>query len=199
MGAETVDAAVLERLLIDRQLGELQPDAARLLKAYLELCPGARGAAEHVEATVTLARQAVSMEEARIGAMPPLSSRAVAATCGGKIGSRMRQAAWKPAPPVGPAGWVRTWTRRAAIAATIGLAFVLGHLTGGNTAPQPFGIISMVPEDIERANVHDQTNPPEAFWSIERLRRAAGDRAPEAQPRVIWTSPLGPPRIGANT
>jgi anti-sigma factor RsiW len=199
MGAETVDAATIERLLIDRRLGELQPDAARLLEAYLELCPGARGAAEHVEATMTLARQAVSMEEARIGAMPPLSSRVVAATCGGEIRSRTRQAAWKPALAAGPAGWVRTWTRRAAIAATIGLAFALGHLTGGNTPPQPLGIISMVPEDIERTKVHGQTNPPEAFWSIERLRRAAGDLAPEARPRVIWTSPLGPPRIGANT
>lgn len=190
-----MDAETLERLLIDRRLGELPPDAARLLDAYLELSPGERGIGARVETTLELARQAVSAERSEVGPVPMLSSRALAA-----LHAAQGPTISKEAPRRGSTlGRVGAWGRRTAVAATIGLAFVLGYLTSGGAAPRPFGIVAIAPGESRQAAVHKTAETPEAFWSIERLRKAASDRAPETRPRIIWSSPLGHPRMGENT
>lgn len=51
----------LEALVIDRELGELSPEAADLLEAYLRLSPAARGPAEAMAGTVRATRDAVRL------------------------------------------------------------------------------------------------------------------------------------------
>jgi anti-sigma-K factor RskA len=50
----------LRALLIDRQLGELPPDVAELLDAYVEAVPAARAEADAVAGTVTTTRETIS-------------------------------------------------------------------------------------------------------------------------------------------
>src|SRR5512139_707108 len=73
-GQSIMDPATLERLLIDRRLGELPPDAAALLDAYLQLEAGGRALAEEVDKTIAAAER-VSRDEhpARDWPMPPLA------------------------------------------------------------------------------------------------------------------------------
>jgi anti-sigma factor RsiW len=49
----------LRALLIDRQLGELPPDVAELLDAYVGAVPAARAEADSVAGTVTTTRETV--------------------------------------------------------------------------------------------------------------------------------------------
>ena len=49
----------LRALLVDRQLGELTPDVAGLLDAYLEAVPSARAEADAVARTVSTTRETV--------------------------------------------------------------------------------------------------------------------------------------------
>ena len=59
MGEAIVNPETLEALVVDRELGELSPEAAELLEAYLRLSPEARGHARAMAETVRTARGAV--------------------------------------------------------------------------------------------------------------------------------------------
>ncbi len=59
MGVMTMKPEALDALVVDRELGELSPEAADLLDAYLRLCPDARGPAEAMADAVRATRDAV--------------------------------------------------------------------------------------------------------------------------------------------
>jgi hypothetical protein len=181
-----VDTQTLERLLIDRRLGELPPDSARLLDAYERLCPGVADLAAQLDATLDVARQAILSETTSRSAMPLLPSR-------------MTNTGRSPTPRARKFAWAVAWGRRTAVAAIIALAFALGHFTGGGKAREGGPIMAIAHATAGTAAQPETATTSGAFWSLERIKKAAGDRAPEARPQVIWSSPLGPPQIGGNT
>jgi hypothetical protein len=181
-----MDAQTLERLLIDRRLGELPPDSALLLDAYEKLCPEVADSAAQIDATLDAARRAILTERTNSTGMPALSNRLT--NTGRLLPAR-----------AGKFVWAVTWGRRAAVAAIIALAFILGHVTGSGRTREGGPIMAIAHAGAGALAQPETATTPGAFWSIERIRKAAGDRAPEARPQVIWSSPLGPPQIGGNT
>jgi anti-sigma factor RsiW len=94
----------LERLLIDRASGDLEPDVKELLEAHLEHDPAARKEAREIEETLRLARRAladqkvVPLPQSRPSWRVPSWAWAMAACfiCGlflGIFGARERSAA----------------------------------------------------------------------------------------------------------
>ena len=68
-----IDREILERLLIDRALGELSPDAEALLEDYLAREPEASEEAEEIARAADLARRALTpSEEVDSHPLPPL-------------------------------------------------------------------------------------------------------------------------------
>lgn len=109
MTPETLDA-----LVVDRELGELSPEAVDLLDAYLRLCPDARGPAEAMAGTVRATRDAVRL-------FPDLA----------------------PVPRLSPGVCVfrSPWLARAAAAALmlgagVGIGRYAGHPGAGTSSPQ---------------------------------------------------------------
>ncbi len=179
-----MDDKTLERLLIDREVGELSPDANRLIEAYLEVSPQHADLAESVGATIALARQAEgSGQVPPAETLPPLTDRVVA----GRRGESLPTRSPKDAAP-GP----RVWPRRLAVAAAILGAFFLG----GRAGPQPKqagltdGPITRRSTDLRDAG---------GFWSYNRLQESRAGRPGGSIPRIKWTTPLGPPRVGEQT
>lgn len=101
----------LDALVVDRELGELSPEAVDLLEAYLRLCPEARGPAETMAGAVRATREAVR-------GSPDLAPV-----------SRLRPVA---------ADFRSPWLARAAAALlALGAGVVLGRYTGGTDASVP--------------------------------------------------------------
>ena len=158
-----LDTDTLERLATDRAVGELAPDTAELLNAYLDHDPGAGRLAQQVERTVGLARQAMGPERLDVS-LPPFAGLA-----------RYR---------------TRLWLRHAALAAAcamvgLGLGLWLGPVapTHGTDGAQPVARHSQAADDAGSPG----------FWSVSRLldRSAERDRSvhlvwdsPVAKPRL---------------
>ncbi|MBN2563122.1 MAG: hypothetical protein JXQ75_19525 [Phycisphaerae bacterium] len=164
----------LEQLLIDRRLGELSPDVATLLDAYLRLCPDRGSAAEGVIITIDLAERALNRPHARPEhAMPPPSRRLAMPSPG-------RRSLWG------------TWHRRFAVAAAIALAFVLGNLSELRQ-----GTITRT--DTSVTGLSNSVRRSSGFWSLERLHKPPRPRPTGNSQRLEWTTPLSQPRIGEQT
>lgn len=104
----------LQALLVDRELGELPPDVAELLNAYLEMTPAARQEQDAMSKTVRTARETVRR-------FPELARGTEA----------------QPAPRVVPlARWLAPWLARAAVmAALAGLSAWVGYRAGVGSIP----------------------------------------------------------------
>ncbi len=179
-----MDEKVLERLVIDREVGELSADASRLLEAYLEVSTEHADLAKSVPATIALARRAVgSGQVPAVEAMPPLSSRAAA---GRQAGSAPYRSVMNAAP--GP----RAWPRGLTVAAAILVAFFLGSRAGPESEPA-----GLTGGQITRRST--ETRDAGGFWSYNRLQESRAGRPAGSIPRIKWTTPLGPPRVGEQT
>jgi hypothetical protein len=179
-----MDEKVLERLLIDREVGELSADASRLLEAYLEVSTEHADLAKSVPATIALARRAVgSGQVPPAETMPPLTNRVVAGRRGESLPTRLTK---------GAAPWPRAWPRGLAVAAAILVAFFLGSRAG----PQP-GPAGLTSRHITRLST--ETRDAGGFWSYNRLQESRAGRPAGSIPRIKWTTPLGPPRVGEQT
>lgn len=162
-----MDRATMERLLIDRRLGELPPDTQRLLDAYLQFSPADAAVTEEIDAILDLAAQALRPEPpAAPKELPPFSLP-------------------KPitSSPAQPTRWL-------ALAASIALAFYLGT----RSAQSPTATLDR-PGDIVRLSPVSTAETAE-FWSVakfvsDRARPQTADGA-----RIEWTSPLVWPQIG---
>jgi len=103
----------LRALLADRELGELAPDVAELLDAYLEAVPAVRAEADAMTRTIRTARETVR----RFPNLAPTSETEVESRGGPMI------------------GWLVPWLARAmaliAVAALAGwLGYRAGHIAG---------------------------------------------------------------------
>lgn len=108
-----MNAETLESLVVDRELGELSPEAADLLDAYLVLRPEARGQAEAMAAAVGVARTTVR----KFPGLAPIPRRG----------------------PVPLSGWTPWLARAAAAALLLGGGVWIGRradvLTAGASSP----------------------------------------------------------------
>jgi hypothetical protein len=164
----------LERLLIDRHLGELPSDASDLLDAYVAQNPSAAAAQARVQLALDLARRAMQpAHDERTPALPPLSR--------------------KPLPRVRPGKpHFRAWARQAALAAAIILAFMLGTRLNSPLMPTitPHGTTELVTAEHSRGPA-----PTDGFWTLSGRDRAASRMAPN-RPHVDWPAPFTPPWKG---
>lgn len=106
----------LESLVVDRELGELSPETADLLEAYLRLSPSARARAGAMAATVGVAR-------ATVRKYPALA----------------------PAPRMGPVplpGWTSWLPRAAAAALLLGGGVWIGRRAEVGSAGTPAPLIA---------------------------------------------------------
>jgi anti-sigma factor RsiW len=101
-------------LLVDRELGELAPDIAELLDAYIEAVPAARAEADAMARTVNTARETVRRFPELVPASEPAAD-----------------------PQVIPiVYWLAPWlARAAALVAVAALAGWLGYRAGHTTIP----------------------------------------------------------------
>jgi anti-sigma factor RsiW len=164
MNPKTLDA-----LLLDRAAGQLPADVAQLLDAYLAQHPAAAAQGRRYDATVNMIRAASPQSTtARDIQVPPFPAQRIEAAR-----SRRR---------------VVAIVRPLAIAACLGLAFILG----GKLAQSPGR-----PEPITIA-VADAA-PNGGFWAYPAARAAATSPRALASSPVRWSSPLRWPQPGGSS
>lgn len=152
---------MLESLLLDRTLGELSPEVSELLDAYLQLVPHVGAQAKTFDATVQLARRAVS---------PPAPA---------------------PVPPIPLHKPMGHWRREAlALAATLCLGALVGWTLAHRSSPSDVVAVAAGPtladggfSSGERASVARTT-----FWSMSHF---VGSHPSGVTPRnnpypVLW-------------
>ncbi len=177
-----MDTDTLERLMIDRALGGLPPDAEVLLSAYLADHPDARAIAERIEETVTSAKAALADD--RPAWMPPFPAETI------RRGFSARRR------------WVFI-ARAAGLAACvlIGVGLHLAWTSGGvgdTTGAPPSGIRERAPFVLNRQAAAAEPQGP-GFWSARRWYERTEQRRLDSGRRVIWDSPLSLPRLGDAT
>ncbi len=176
-----MDTQTLERLLIDRALGQLPPDTRELLDAWLAEHPSAKALNQAVEETVTAARSALA--ESPPSMVPPF-----------------------PAKAIGRAGRLAPGWRMAGKAASLAACVLIGvglhaawkaESSQDAAPPEAVRIVRNV-QPIPFAQAAAEPESP-GFWSAKRLEEQARQRRPERGKRVIWDSPLSTPRLGDTT
>ncbi|HKQ49332.1 MAG TPA: hypothetical protein VJZ71_14775 [Phycisphaerae bacterium] len=186
-----MDHETLERLLIDRQLGELPPDTQRLLEAYMQLSPADAGTSEEIHAVIDVASQALRAEPPPTPEeLPPLSLSAPQASS-----RRLDAASLKPQ---------ASRARPLALAASIVLAFLLGtRWVQQPDAPMDRKI--QIADALSSSSLKPQAPSlvDAEFWSVaryaaNRARPQSADRQSVGadQTRIEWTSPLVWPQSG---
>jgi anti-sigma factor RsiW len=166
---------LLEKLLIDRHLGELPPDAAALLDEYLALRPEAAANAGRIGATLDLARDALgSLEPRAADSLPRLrpSGRA------GRIGRA-------------PAGQHVPLLRPVALAACLVLAFLLGR----RMSLPPAGVAERPPVEFAAGGGAAIAAPAGEFWSVRQWRETAAAQ-PSPRRTLNWSTPTAWPQPG---
>lgn len=173
-----MDRKTMERLLIDRRLGELSPDTQRLLEAYLQTSPVDAATTEEIDSIIDLAAQAMRPGSALSPEELPLLSLSAPQTT--SLKSQIRRGG----PQV-------SWLRPLALAAAVLLAFYLGtRTTPRSSAPSDrAGVIARV--------IPYSPGETGEFWSVakyaaDRARLQTSDRrsAVADTARIEWTSPL---------
>jgi hypothetical protein len=165
-----MDQQTLERLVMDRELGELSADGADLLAAYLHDHPKDAAACDGFALALNDARRAVGARRGAAGLKKLDAARVSRAL---RIGDmKVVAARWRPL----------------AVAAALAMAFLLGSATRtqpGDSARRTFA----------QSEQSGQPAPSETgeFWSIKRYITAPPRKA---SPTVIWTSPLAKPQLG---
>jgi hypothetical protein len=166
-----MNTETLERLLMDRALGELPEDSAKLLESYLALRPEHARLAIEIEEMIVQARRVLRPETQR--KTEPLPPRRI-----------VRSPRGSTALPI------HTWARRLAVAAAIGVSFYLG--TWYEPKPRLDG-----PETSQRMGRKDRlaSGRPSNFWAVETWRRVDRPMGPPRSPRFEWSSPVSRPIV----
>ena len=170
-----IDREILERLLIDRALRELSPDAQALLEDYLAREPEASEEAEEIARTVDAARCALARsEEVNSHSLPPLLL--------GKRGGIL---------------W-RVGARAAVLAACllIGVGVGLWFSQSKQVIETQVEIAWVGAE--EESDGTEEANRSE-IWSARRFYEAASRPARTKRARLIWDSPTKMPRLEERT
>lgn len=166
-----MDNATMQRLVMDRSLGALDPVVSALLDAYLQTQPQWAQQARQLDDTVTLARSAMGKPAARLPLFPS---------------QRLAQAQTQ-------LRWRRGLTRLVAVAASVVLGIALGFAWfGRGNAPSPAAgpaaaAAPATPLLAEKPAPADS----DGLWSVHRLQRLAAAQA-AAAPAVqinLWQKP----------
>lgn len=173
----SVDKETLDRLLIDRALGELSEDASALLDAFVQGNPGAALAAGEVRDTLGVVRKALGSRSGDADDTLPAPeflhrlprARLGDSTRGGFIGF--------------------------ALAASIGLLVWIG-IGPAKLPNRPEGgsVITM-----QAAGGRGTAVKEAGFWAVDQWRRAYGAQKSRRGSRVEWTGPISRPRIGESS
>jgi hypothetical protein len=167
-----MDADAMERLLIDKRLGELPPDTEELLLAYLQLAPGAEAAVAEIDDVFRLASKAIQHGPlTRPDDLPPLSISEVVRR---EHTSRSE----------GFFGRIRP----IAMAAALALAFLLGMRLSSVPSTPSLQYSPPMAMNAKPAEIAD-------FWSVEKYVANRSGR-PSKIGHVEWRSPLVWPQIG---
>lgn len=175
-----MDPETLERLLMDRALGSLPPDAEALLEAYLSHdAAAAERAREFVEAS-DAARQVLRSTEA--ASLPPFPVTQVLKLERARRGIR----------------WLRN---TAGIAATLVVGIGLGAWFTPASTRAPIGPAPTPTEVVARPTASFGTESHSAgFWSVSRLAQVVHrSESTEGTKRLIWDSPIARPRLGGSS
>ncbi|MBI5762287.1 MAG: hypothetical protein HZA51_02045 [Planctomycetes bacterium] len=157
----------LERLLIDRHLGELSDDAECLLDEFISNSPEAQAAAVAISATLRTAARAMSVHPNESAPLPPLASL--------------------PA-DLPPLVFRTSLARRFAVAAAIVLSFWLG---GRLHAPLPRINSDAIPPITQISDAS-----PENVWSLRHHSSRPGSNRNSVATHIQWTSPVAKPLLG---
>ncbi len=167
----------LDRLLVDRALGGLEPDIRELLDAYLDCTPDAAARAQEFAAATDLARRALG-EVGAAPALPPFPAVALAAAAR----ARRRMVI------IG---------RAASLVACLLLGVAVGAWAVRPAAPGPAaGGPPPTPGAHVPVFVRAETSADGGFWSTRRFYEEMVERKPARAPQVEWFSPVCQPRIG---
>lgn len=170
-----MDTKVIERLLVDRHLGELPDDVAELLDAYIADKPEYSRLHRELDRMLTLAGQALNSPPLAEEPMPALSSHRLSAT-----------------PPPRRQFGMRLWLRTGALAAALALSFILG----ARTSESPRGSTAQHEVLVQAESRHDR-NPQAGFWSLSRLQESTSHRQSAGKTnRIDWNAPFSPTWTG---
>jgi len=173
-----MNTKVIERLLVDRHLGELPDDVSELLDAYIADKPEYSRLHRELTKMLTLAEQAVNSPPPNEEPMPMLSPPRSSATP-------------KPRLRFG----LKPWLRTGAVAAALVLAFFLGARTGGPTSTP-----TMQSEMLARVEARHGQETKGGFWSLTRFQQSASRRQQVGKPnRIDWNAPFSPTWTGERT
>ncbi|MEK6643038.1 MAG: hypothetical protein AABZ08_03955 [Planctomycetota bacterium] len=164
----------LERLLIDRRLGELTEDTEALLKEVLRLAPDTAPIAERIDATLELASRALRAAKSPAAPLPPLNSQSLAI------------AAKRPISSTALPG-------RFAIAAALILTFWLG---GRMSSPTSISVSDRTPQ-LQITKAIDAS--PVNVWSLGQLAARSVQTRTSDSANIQWTSPIARPQLGAKS
>ena len=163
----------LERLLIDRAVGALDADTGALLNAYLDDHRNATTAAQELDSTAALARQA--MDEPDPVVLPPFPKQRL-------MRARRVQRLWATA------------RYGSAIAAGLLIGLTLSITLTQRTESRPPVRPIVFQPIITAPPVADNED---SFWSVERwYEQVRRDRPAQPPRRWIWDSVTSPPRLG---
>jgi anti-sigma factor RsiW len=162
---------IMNRLIMDRSLGGLAPDAAALLDAYLEREPELSRTAGEIEDTVRLAKQALSAGPS--AELPPLKVLPLPDRPAAR--SPQRRASWP-----------------AQLAAALILGVGLGFLAFRPGPPARAAAGSAPVTPMAQAV---QSGSPNAFWSVKRLAQLEPKTTSTRGPRVTWNAWLQNPQV----
>jgi hypothetical protein len=171
----SLDSETLERLVIDRELGELSGDAAALLESYLAQRPVQGAGLRSIEETVRVARELLlPVGNAETEALPkPRFMRATPARL--RFGDALR-------------GGIVGFAAAAAIALAVWMGF----------APTRISLPQQVSQQMIVSNVHHETAQESGgFWNVNDLRRGLASRPSGDTNKIEWTGPITRPKIGA--
>ncbi len=170
-----MDAETLERLLMDRALGALSPDADALLTAYLEHDAEATERSREFAAAATSARHV--LRRAAPATLPPFPAAGV---------QQLEQARRR-----------LVWVRNAAsMAAALVIGVGLGAwLTKQMPADGRTDVKPVVVEFVAKLPVAEPEPAANRFWSTQRLYEQARRTKRVEAARVIWDSPVLKPRL----
>ncbi len=165
-----MNAQMLERLMIDRSLGALQPDVVGLLEAWFEQDEAAARLAGEFANTVDLARQAWPVSPP--GHLPDYSAARM---------QRERR--------------IVRIARRARGMTALAACLLLGMGVGALLFPDHANtseptLVARLPG--VQPEVHAADN---AFWSVRQLYRHAETSRIGSSERLVWDSPIMRPKI----
>ena len=170
-----MQSEILEKILIDYDLGELPADTEELLQAYLRLCPERVETAAAVAGTIRLTRAAFRSEYAEEIEELPAPSFLRAAP---RRASRRRHA----------------WVARFATAAAILLAFWIGLHSGSPIAAPS---IRANPPAQSLSGARAARN--DGFWSRKHLHETVSMHRPTTSRNIVWPGPIARPQPGASS